>query len=329
MSTEQIIGEIDNSYLDRHRDDTDLATHRSTLPPCSSRLVWPPPYNQAISNPNTQKYSGVDDTGKVVKSTVLGFMDRRPSERALYVTIRTATGQNLTLSPNHVLFKSTPSSNNPVSAFGSDINVGDVIFSVNNTGLEKTEVVSIEHSIRLGAYVPLTTEGTLVVDGSFTSCYASYKHDLVHAFVAPARTFPALLRPRPGFLLNIATLTKNFLTTIIAGSLNILQELFADDINISREGCSKNDGSESDTDCKSSLKICSAGMDFPEGEGEAYYITVVKFIGRIFYNDQKVFSPLIQVNPYTKGNGISQYLIIANPFANFPSKLLDLVPRSW
>ncbi|KAK7070016.1 hypothetical protein SK128_027944, partial [Halocaridina rubra] len=39
MSTEQIIGDIDVSYLDRHRDDADLAAHHSTLPPCSSLIM--------------------------------------------------------------------------------------------------------------------------------------------------------------------------------------------------------------------------------------------------------------------------------------------------
>ena len=34
--------------------------------------------------------------------------------------------------------------------------------------------------IFLGAYVPLTMEGNIVVDGILASCYASVDHDLAH-----------------------------------------------------------------------------------------------------------------------------------------------------
>lgn len=92
----------------------------------------------------------VDESGHVVTSTILGFMDRRPKETALYVTLRTSIGRNLTLSPNHVLFKSSPNSSQPISVFGSDINIGDVIYSANETGLQRTEVVGIDHDVTIG-----------------------------------------------------------------------------------------------------------------------------------------------------------------------------------
>ncbi|KAK7075152.1 hypothetical protein SK128_019940 [Halocaridina rubra] len=48
MSTEQIIGDVDASYLDRHCNDTDIAANRATLPPHSSRLVWPQPKREGF-----------------------------------------------------------------------------------------------------------------------------------------------------------------------------------------------------------------------------------------------------------------------------------------
>ena len=41
----------------------------------------------------------------------------------------------------------------------------------------------------LGAYVPLTMEGRIVVDGILTSCYASVDHDLAHIGMTPLRWF--------------------------------------------------------------------------------------------------------------------------------------------
>ena len=43
------------------------------------------------------------------------------------------------------------------------------------------------------AFVPLTMEGNIVVDGVLASCYGSYNHDLAHIAMTPMRWFPAVL----------------------------------------------------------------------------------------------------------------------------------------
>ena len=45
----------------------------------------------------------------------------------------------------------------------------------------------------LGAYVPLTEEGNIVVDGVLASCYASFDHDLAHITMAPIQWFPEII----------------------------------------------------------------------------------------------------------------------------------------
>ena len=47
--------------------------------------------------------------------------------------------------------------------------------------------------IFVGAYVPLTDEGNLVVDGVLASCYASFDHDLAHFAMTPMKWFPGLM----------------------------------------------------------------------------------------------------------------------------------------
>ena len=37
----------------------------------------------------------------------------------------------------------------------------------------------------LGAFVPLTMKGNIVVDGVLASCYASFDHDLAHFVMTP------------------------------------------------------------------------------------------------------------------------------------------------
>ena len=45
----------------------------------------------------------------------------------------------------------------------------------------------------IGAYVPLTDEGNIVVDGVLASCYASFDHDLAHFAMIPMKWFPGLM----------------------------------------------------------------------------------------------------------------------------------------
>ena len=46
--------------------------------------------------------------------------------------------------------------------------------------------------IVLGAYVPITLEGNIVVDGVLASCYASFDHDLAHLVIALMRWYPEI-----------------------------------------------------------------------------------------------------------------------------------------
>ena len=47
--------------------------------------------------------------------------------------------------------------------------------------------------IYTGAFVPLTMEGNIVVDGVLASCHASFNHDLAQVITTPLRWFPELM----------------------------------------------------------------------------------------------------------------------------------------
>ena len=50
-----------------------------------------------------------------------------------------------------------------------------------------------------GAFVPLTVDGTIIVDGILASCYASSDHDLTHFCMTPIRWFPEIQQVIYGF----------------------------------------------------------------------------------------------------------------------------------
>ena len=47
--------------------------------------------------------------------------------------------------------------------------------------------------IFVGAYVPLTAEGNIMVDGVLASCYANFDHDLAHVVMTPMHWFPEII----------------------------------------------------------------------------------------------------------------------------------------
>ncbi|XP_046559732.1 sonic hedgehog protein-like [Haliotis rubra] len=134
--------------------------------------------------------------GQVSFTEVKTFLKRQPAKSALYLTISTASGPSLTLSGRHLVFVAT--SNNTDSMlprFALTVKPGDYLFSTGTCGqpLCPALVTDIQPVVKEGVYVPLTDEGTVLVDGVFASCYSSIDHHIAHAFTAPFRWFPWLL----------------------------------------------------------------------------------------------------------------------------------------
>ena len=46
----------------------------------------------------------------------------------------------------------------------------------------------------VGAYVPLTKEGNIMVDNILASCYASVDHEWAHISMMPTRWFPEIVQ---------------------------------------------------------------------------------------------------------------------------------------
>ena len=53
-------------------------------------------------------------------------------------------------------------------------------------------IIIIKH-IFLGAYVPLTIERSIMMDGVLASCYPSVDHDLSHIGMTPMKCFPEIV----------------------------------------------------------------------------------------------------------------------------------------
>lgn len=131
----------------------------------------------------------MDDKGREVYTKVLTFIDHKPHLLHTYLRVKFTDGETLTISKRHLVFKQE-GENTKIPVYALEVAVGDYLFKHSNIGksLQAMQVVSIEETERYGAYAPLTEQGTLLVDGIFTSCYAEIRsHRLAHFAMTPLR----------------------------------------------------------------------------------------------------------------------------------------------
>jgi len=130
-------------------------------------------------------------SGVLTFSPVVSWLDKRSNDTTQYLELTVQQGQRIVLSSNHVLL--VREGDQLVSRFAGQVQPGDVLKVAESLDTESwSPVISSRPVLATGAFVPLTAEGTIVVDGVLASCYASFDHDWAHALTAPIRWFPAL-----------------------------------------------------------------------------------------------------------------------------------------
>lgn len=129
-------------------------------------------------------------TGRTVFSEVMLFLDRSPQERRQFLQFELASGKRLTVTPAHLVL--TVRSNVTVTVYADTLQIGsELLVSEDHDGsdlLVKDAVVGVQQVGGIGVYAPLTTAGTVVVDGVAASCYATIDDaGLAHWVFAPLR----------------------------------------------------------------------------------------------------------------------------------------------
>lgn len=110
---------------------------------------------------------------------------------ASFIQIRTESGRVLELSPKHLLpvRKCKETAVDAHYRFADRVKVGDCLIQV-NSGLELDRVASIETVTLTGYYSPLTSTGTIIVNGLVSSCYSSFENQkLLHVLFGIIRGF--------------------------------------------------------------------------------------------------------------------------------------------
>lgn len=141
----------------------------------------------------------VDQHGLLRFSPVIMQLHQSPEERSIFLVIRTKTGRNLTLTPNHLMYKKM---NGKVdlnlkeffnfhTVFAKDVRKDDKVLVLDGrNGMKSDRVVSVEVVSLNGVYSPLTAHGNIIVEDILASCYSDYQsHSLLQIAFAPFRWF--------------------------------------------------------------------------------------------------------------------------------------------
>lgn len=141
----------------------------------------------------------VNNAGILKYTPVILFLDRLPRAQGHFLRIRVQDGSHLTISPYHLIYRISNhhfNSNSSISewrswtrpVFAKDLEPGMLVLVQRDNSVtvqNVTEILSVESR---GAYAPLTAEGTILVDGVLSSCYAATEYEaLAHAALIPAR----------------------------------------------------------------------------------------------------------------------------------------------
>lgn len=127
----------------------------------------------------------LDSNGGTKYSEVIAFLHRVPTEPSLFLRFDLQGGRQVMLTSEHLIYTVDRDGLSRSAVFARHVAVGDKLVT---SGDMVTSVLNIAIVEGVGLYAPLTTEGTLLVDGALASCYAHVRsHELAHVVMAPVR----------------------------------------------------------------------------------------------------------------------------------------------
>jgi hypothetical protein len=130
------------------------------------------------SNPVAVKV--LDSQNRVTFAPVIGWLHSEEVE-GTYIQVQ-AGGRKLAITDDHLIYTVPCQGGQREAKFAKDLSAGECLL-VEQEGLTGPRPIeTLERVAGQGYYAPVTTEGTLVVNGIAASCYANTKHEAMAHF---------------------------------------------------------------------------------------------------------------------------------------------------
>lgn len=142
-----------------------------------------------------QRVLTVHSDGSLHYDDVIAFIHRQPQLMTSFSVITTVAGYRLVATGDHLIFTSVDQSasftDGAQSAFVAHLHSGNdsvYVTSSDSKHLDVSMVTNVTTVTGRGVFAPLTSSGTIVVDGVVASCYAFVSSHRIADFVmAPLR----------------------------------------------------------------------------------------------------------------------------------------------
>ena len=130
---------------------------------------------------------------KIVKTEVYTYGHKCTITKAKFIQLTfkslDSSTQTLCLSPQHLLFKASVQDQALHATKAHLISPGDYLLQIHTPSAEliPVEVTEVTVCTKTGIFNPITTAGTMFVDGILVSCYCTVPHALAHLAFSPLR----------------------------------------------------------------------------------------------------------------------------------------------
>ncbi|CAF1077196.1 unnamed protein product [Rotaria sordida] len=129
------------------------------------------------------------DQSKIISTEMIMMLDKEISKEALFYTLRTDSGNEISLTEYHLIPIINPNGNENY-LFAKQIKIGDYLLVLFNEKLNYSPVINITIEMKKGYYAPLTMKGTLLINNVLASCFANINnHHLAQYYMAPFRYY--------------------------------------------------------------------------------------------------------------------------------------------
>ncbi|XP_048339460.1 indian hedgehog protein [Sphaerodactylus townsendi] len=120
-----------------------------------------------------QRIQAMDEEGHLIYSEFLTFLDKAPLMHTAFHIIETKDPpRRLALTAAHLLFVGDNATTPMRAVFASQVHPGQYVLAAEVTELRPARVTAVSEHVDIGAYAPLTSHGTVVVDDVVASCFA-------------------------------------------------------------------------------------------------------------------------------------------------------------